>query len=352
MIKMDMQRMGLGSWKSYEEAPASAEDICKAQWDAAIPFLSFYIMLSLSAVIATNGLISDSAATVIGAMIIAPLMQPIGAMAYGLATTDRWLLARATITTIGGIICTITISYLATLMVGVQTVGHEIVGRTAPTALDLVVAVAAGAAAAFAATRASIGDAIPGVAIAVALVPPLCVVGIGLALGESAIPQIGLILDQSIALGAFMLFLANLAGIIFSGALVFIIQGYGRWSSALRGIIISMAVIAGLMYPLWMALDELLTRQRVHRHLVALRYERPALYQSVVMRRLNVDVVEETIRVDVEAICPRDFDFDVSRETERIRKYLAEKMGKKVEVKSTVIFAEVIESDTETNGDS
>ena len=113
-----------------------------------------------------------------------------------------------------------------------------------------------------------------------------------------------------------------------------------------------MAVIAGLMYPLWMALDELLTRQRVHRHLVALRYERPALYQSVVMRRLNVDVVEETIRVDVEAICPRDFDFDVSRETERIRKYLAEKMGKKVEVKSTVIFAEVIESDTETNGDS
>lgn len=318
------------------------------QWDAAQPLLAFFIMLSLSTLIATNGLIADSAATVIGAMIIAPLMQPIGAMAYGLATTDRWLIGRAAITTIGGILCTVSIAYLTTLLVGVQTVGHEIVGRTAPTVLDLVVAIAAGAAAAIAATRRSIADAISGVAIAVALVPPLCVVGIGMALGESAIPNVGLVLDQGIALGALMLFLANLAGIIFSGALVYIVQGYGRWTKALRGIVLSLAVIVGLMYPLWMALNELLTKQMVHRSLVALRYERPELYQNVVMRRLNVDVVDDLIRVDVEAICRRDFDFDVPRENERIRQYLSDAMRKRVQVKLTIIFAEVVESITET----
>ena len=207
-------------------------------------------------------------------MIIAPLMQPIGAMAYGLATTHRRLLLQATLTMVAGGVFVVAIAYLATLVVGVHTVGQEIVGRTAPTMLDLVVAIAAGTAGAFAATRRSVGNAIPGVAIAVALVPPLCVVGLGLALGTSAIPEVGLVLNQRIAVGASLLFLANLAGIVFSGALVFVVQGYGRWSRALRGIVVSLAVIVGLAFPLSFALEELLARNTVHRHLVALRYER------------------------------------------------------------------------------
>lgn len=299
-------------------------------------------MLMLSTVIATNGLIADSAATVIGAMIIAPLMQPIGAMAYGLASTNRRLLLQATLTTLAGVICTVLIAYLATVVVGVQTVGREIVGRTAPTLLDLVVAVAAGAAGAFAATRRSVGDAIPGVAIAVALVPPLCVVGIGLALGKSAIPEVGLVLTQGIAVGAFLLFFANLAGIVFSGVLVFVLQGYGQWSTALRGIMVSIVVVVALAYPLMFSLNELLTRQNVHRHLAALRYSRPEIYQNVIMRRLAVDVAGDMILVDVELIAPRNLDVDIAEETERIRGYLTEKTGREVEIKSTVIRADVI----------
>lgn len=243
-----------------------------------------------------------------------------------------------------GVVCTVSIAFLATLLVGVQTVGGEIVGRTAPTALDLVVAVAAGTAGAFAATRRSISDVIPGVAIAVALVPPLCVVGIGLALGKSAIPEVVLVLNQGVAIGSFFLFLANLAGIVFSGALVFILQGYGQWSKALRGIAISILVVGGLAYPLFFALDELMTRQNVHHYLVALRYERPEIYRYVIMRRLNVDVVGDSIYVDVEVINPRDLDFDVQRETERIREYLSEKTGREVDIKATVIRADVIQT--------
>lgn len=326
----------------FREAPTPADEVLSRQSEAARPSIAFFMLLILSTVIATNGLIADSAATVIGAMIIAPLMQPIGAMAYGLASTNRRLLLQASLTTVAGVICTVSVAYLATVVVGIQTVGHEIVGRTAPTLLDLVVAVAAGTAGAFAATRRSVGDAIPGVAIAVALVPPLCVVGIGLALGKSAIPEVGLVLTQGIALGAFVLFLANLAGIAFSGALVFVVQGYGKWSRALRGIVVSIIVMIVLAYPLMFSLNALLTRQVIHRHLTALRYERPDIYRNVIMRRLAVDVEGDSIRIDVELIAPRSLDVNISEETERIRKYLAEKTGRDVAIKSTVIRADVI----------
>lgn len=338
------QRLLFRAWACLRERPTPAAEVLVAESDAAVPSLAFFILLGLSTVIATNGLISDSAATVIGAMIIAPLMQPIGAMAYALATTHRRLLLQATLTLILGAAFSVAIAYLATKIVGVHTVGREVVGRTAPTALDLVVAMAAGVAGAFAATRRSVGNAIPGVAIAVALVPPLCVVGIGLALGDAAIPEVGLVLNQGIAAGSMLLFLANLAGIVFSGALVFVIQGYGRWSRALRGILVSLVVIAGLALPLTFALDELMTRHSVHRHLSQLRLERPDFYGQIVMRRLVVDVRGETVHVDIEAVSPRSLGFDVQQETQRIQEYLSAKTGREVEVKATLIRADVIEA--------
>lgn len=343
---LEKESRRLRIWNFTGERPMPAADVLDAQSAAAVPSLAFFMMLGLSTVIATNGLISSSAATVIGAMIIAPLMQPIGAMGFGLAATQRWLLLQATVTLVAGALFTVAIAYAATLIVGVQTVGWEIVGRTAPTVLDLVVAIAAGTAAAFAATRESVSSALPGVAIAVALVPPLCVVGIGLALGEAAIPELGLVLDRRISVGAFLLFLANLAGIIFSGALVYVAQGYGRWSRAFGGILVSLCVIIGLAIPLMFALEELLVRQAVRRDLVTLRFQRPEFYEQIVMRRLSVDLKGNKVRVDMEVISPRDLRFDVQAETELIRDYLATKTRRDVEVKATVIKADVIEANS------
>lgn len=342
--KVRTRKRTSGGWEFLRELPTPSAEVLETQSEAAVPSATFFILLGLSTVIATNGLISDSAATVIGAMIVAPLMQPIGAMAYGLATTQRRLLLQATLTMLLGMLFTVLIAYLVTLVVGVQTVGREIVGRTAPTVLDLVVAIAAGTAGAFATTRRSISNALPGVAIAVALVPPLCVVGIGLALGKAAIPEVGLVLNQGVAVGALLLFLANLAGIIFSGAIVYVVQGYGRWNRALRGILVSLCVLVGLACPLMFALDELLARQAVHRYLVALRLQRPDFYQQMVMRRLNVDVVGRTIRVDIEAVTPRSLEFDVQQETDHLREYLSEKTRRDVEVKATLIRADVVEA--------
>ena len=86
------------------------------------------------------------------------------------------------------------------------------------------IAIAAGAAGSFSLTRKSIATSIAGVAIAVALVPPLCVVGIGLGIGEVLITEIGqaIFTDISVAEGAFLLFLANLAGITFTACVVFL----------------------------------------------------------------------------------------------------------------------------------
>lgn len=332
------------AWKIIRERPTAATEVLTGQTLAALPSGPFFILLGISTVIATNGLISNSAATVIGAMIVAPLMQPIGAMAYGLATTNRQLLVQATVTMCMGACFTVAIAYLATLTVGVETVGNEIIARTAPTILDLVVAIAAGTAGAFAATRQSVSNALPGVAIAVALVPPLCVVGVGLALGSNAIPEVGLVLDRRIAMGALLLFLANLAGIVFSGALVYVVQGYGRLSQALKGITVSLLIIFCLAIPLTFSLEELLTRNAVRRYLLTLRQENPEFYEKFFMRRLSVDLDGKLIRVDVEAISQRGFDFDVEKETARIRDYLSEKTKKEVEVRATLIRADVIEA--------
>ena len=143
-LKRDVRRpMSLvRAWRALQEPPTPAEEVLASETEAAAPSLAFFVMLGLSTVIATNGLISDSAATVIGAMIIAPLMQPIGAMAFGLATTRRLLLLQAAGTMFSGALFTVAIAYVATLVVGVHTVGREIICRAAPTALDLVVAIA------------------------------------------------------------------------------------------------------------------------------------------------------------------------------------------------------------------
>jgi len=328
------------------EGLTPAADMLVAQSDAARPSLSFFVMLGLSTVIATNGLISDSAATVIGAMIVAPLMQPIGAMAYGLATTRRGLLLQAMLTTLAGAAFTVSIAYLATLVVGVQTVGREIVARTAPSELDLVVALAAGTAGAFCVTRRNLSDAFAGVAIAVALVPPLCVVGIGLALGDTALPEVGIALQHDIATGALLLFFANFAGIVFSELLVFVVSGYGRWDHALGGILMSSTVIVGLAFPLMFAMQDLLARSAVRRHFAELRRQRPEFYQQIVMQRLAVDQSGDALRVDVDAICPQNLEFDPQAETERIRSYLAQKTGKTVSVKATIIRADVSEANS------
>ena len=161
----------------------------------------------------------NSTATVIGAMIVAPLMTPIMASALAMVTGDANHLWRSLLLVGLGIVVAVGLSFvMAWLSIGTPDPdsNSQIKARTAPRTIDLLVALASGAAGAFALSRRSVADALPGVAIAISLVPPLGVVGITLAVG-----------DFDAALGALLLFGTNFVAILVAGGGLLALMGYG-----------------------------------------------------------------------------------------------------------------------------
>jgi uncharacterized hydrophobic protein (TIGR00271 family) len=248
-----------GEWQWLVEKPAKIATLNRLLWRESVPSLSFFTMLSLSGVISTLGLLAGSTATIIGAMIIAPLMGPIIGIAYSLAIANRRLLKRATLTLIFGIVATVGSAAIIAWVIQLRTLNPEIVARSHPTLIDLGVALAAGAAGAFAKSRKHIADAFPGVAIAVALVPPLSVIGIGIALGM-----------PSVWTGASLLFLTNLTAIIFSGIVVFLWQRYGSIERAQGGLAFSLVILVILGIPLGLSLRKLLLQSTVRQQVSSL----------------------------------------------------------------------------------
>ncbi len=284
-------------WQVLREVPIPASELNQTFLQLSLPAWNFYLLLALASAIATFGLLTNSAATIIGAMIIAPLMNPIISLAYALVVLSPRLLERAIFTLLTGVILVIVIGYGTTEVLGLKVVASEILGRTQPNSLDLGVAVAAGAAAAFANTRRSIANALPGVAIAVALVPPLSVVGIGLCLGELG-TQIAASqgVESNIAAGSFLLFATNLAGIIFSGSLVFLLQKYGSLKKAMIGLIVALLGLLILFQPLGYSLKKLYFTSNVMRVLFELRQNQPEFFSGTIrFRSLNTRYLEEDL---------------------------------------------------------
>ena len=174
----------------------------------------FWILLGLSAIIATAGVVADSTATVIGAMIVAPLMTPILGTALAVVLADRRHVVRSVSLVVGGALVVIAIG----LVIGLVDAplddfasNTQVAGRISPRLIDLLAALATGTVGAFALVRSDISDTLPGVAIAISLVPPLAVVGLLLSVQRYA--------DAS---GALLLFGTNVAAIIATGSAVLI----------------------------------------------------------------------------------------------------------------------------------
>ncbi|MEV0332215.1 DUF389 domain-containing protein [Nocardia sp. NPDC050717] len=179
---------------------------------------AFWIMLVLSAVIAISGVIGDSTATVIGAMIVAPLSVPILGVALGVVTGRAALVGRSLILVLAGIVVVVALGFVFAQVLPnpVNVLSNaQVVGRTSPKLMDLTAALATGLVAAVAITRRDVGDVLPGVAIAISLVPPLGVVGVCLGSGAPAL-----------ALGAFVLFASNVVAMIITVTTVLLIAGY------------------------------------------------------------------------------------------------------------------------------
>ena len=172
----------------------------------------FWILLVLAAVIAAAGVVADSTATVIGAMIVAPLMTPILGTMLAIVLADRLNLLRSITYVVAGAFLVIGIGFLVGVAVAVPVdaeTNAQVAARVAPRIIDLVAALATGAVGAFALTRSDVSDTLPGVAIAISLVPPLAVVGLTL---ESGAPEQ--------AAGALLLFVTNVSAILLSGVVV------------------------------------------------------------------------------------------------------------------------------------
>jgi len=213
----------LQSIREYIKPPTSSDraGIIKEVSLSASPGFDFFLLVVLSCSMATLGLITNSPAVIIGAMLVAPLMSPI--IGLGLASiVGNVRLAESAVSAIArGAALTVLLSALMTLInrhlpfVVLQELPNEVLARTHPSPIDLVIALAGGLAAAYAMTRPNISAALPGVAIATALMPPLCTVGIGIAMD-----------NWQVAGGALLLFITNTITIAFAAALIFFLQGF------------------------------------------------------------------------------------------------------------------------------
>ena len=185
--------------------------------DSAAFNVPYLIMNALATVVACYGLLENSTAVVIGAMLIAMLMGPITGMALALVDGDQVLLRRALLAEAAGAALVLLLSFGVGKVHRGMTLGSEILGRTTPNILDLIIALAGGAAGAYATITRRLSAGLVGVAVATALVPPLCSCGICLAHGLYR--QGG---------GAFLLFFTNLVAIQSVTSLVFWISGFHR----------------------------------------------------------------------------------------------------------------------------
>jgi uncharacterized hydrophobic protein (TIGR00271 family) len=218
--------------------------------ESASSSFDFFLLVILSCSIATLGLITDSPAVIIGAMLVAPLMSPIIGVGMSSITGDSFLARNSAIALVRGAVLTVLLSSLMTLVnanlpfVVLQELPGEVLARIHPSPIDLGIALAGGLAAAYALTRSKLSAALPGVAIATALMPPLCTVGIGIALAH-----------WEVAGGALLLFVTNAITIAFAAALVFFLRGFAPDTHIVnrrlpRTLVISALITLTLLVPL------------------------------------------------------------------------------------------------------
>ena len=212
--------------------------------------VDFLVMLGLAAAIASLGLLQDSPAVVIGSMLLAPLMTPMICTGLALAQANPRLGRSSLLSVITGFLLTLAVSYIIAIVTPGEEMTAQVLARGAPNILDLLIALFSACAAAYALARPNLVGAVAGVAIATALVPPLCSAGISIAYREYLNAQ-----------GAGMLFLTNLVAIIIGAAMTFRYLGITplhatipqqRW--VYRMLALLGVIILGLALPLQNAL--------------------------------------------------------------------------------------------------
>ncbi len=202
----------IARFKAIDEAQKTKA--VQAFIEESTPDFDYFLMLSLAVLMATFGLLAGSETVVIGAMLLAPLLAPVLSLALGMSMSHHPLIIRSSVTIARSVAYALGAAVVASFLFSIGDSGdwmNDIVlARAEPSLLYFFVAVVSGFAVAYAKMRPNISATLPGVAIAVALIPPLSVLGIGIAH-----------LVPSLIAGAALMFLVNVAGIVFAGMVSF-----------------------------------------------------------------------------------------------------------------------------------
>lgn len=287
-------------------SPERRREVLEQLSEASSPGFDFFLLVVLSASIATFGLITDSAAVIIGAMLVAPLMSPILGLSLASVSGERHVFEHAVVALIEGALLAVGLSSLFGWLAHALPFGAlgelpgEVLTRVRPTPFDLGVALAGGAAASYCLAHPRLSAALPGVAIATALMPPLCTVGIGISLGRA-----------DVSLGALLLFLTNLAAISFAGILVFALLGFrplhleDRWHGVSRSLIVSAALVLIIAVPLVVLTLRFVNEARLVNKVREAVAAEVAVWPDVQLVEVGIDDEGATLRLRVTARMPR-----------------------------------------------
>lgn len=320
----------------FEQRKIIIEDIA----ESSSPRFDFFLLVILSSSIATLGLITNSPAVIIGAMLVAPLMSPIIGIGLASIIGEDQLLKTSMSALLRGALASVVLSALLALVnsylpfVTFQELPTEILSRTHPSPLDLVVALAGGLAAAYSLTEPKLSAALPGVAIATALMPPLCTIGIGLALQR-----------WDVAGGATLLFVTNAITIAFASALVFFLRGfnpYKRNGSRLLppSLQLSLILIIILLIPLSYFSVQFVRQATEYRTINMVVQENVAKLPNAELTDMQIDFQETNINLEITIRTNTPLQYE---EVVALQSQIVDELDRPVSIRVHQIFSEQLD---------
>lgn len=268
-------------FQSFRRKGAALEQLQQLRADLlteATPDSAYLALVVGSCAISTFGLLANSAAVIIGAMIIAPLMLPIRGLAFGALEGDFPLFRKGIVAVGIGTLLAIAISFSLGKLVGLPSYGSEVLARSEPTLLDLGIAIVAGGISGYAKVQPKISGSLAGTAIAVALMPPICVVGLGLSQA-----------NWLLSWGATLLYLTNLLGITLACMMTFLLAGYASLQRARRALLWTLALTTMLVVPLGISSFRLVRQAQLETSLKQALLNRTVTFQRLGLLKIQTN---------------------------------------------------------------
>jgi len=298
----------------FSERMHSYQDVYEALNPVSRPHIDFYVLIILATIISTFGLLMNNSVVIIGAMLIAPLMEPILGISFSSLTRNGSLVIRSTIALFSGILLAVLVSYLLSLPFPNLSISDEVLARIKPNLMDLFVALATGFVAGYAKVRKHLSGTLYGVSVSISLLPPLCVVGIGLATGRFEIYA-----------GAFLLFLTNLTSILFSGILAFLLIREVHYQKSLKSLIIPGISLAILAIPLSFSLYSIQQKKSLEAELTRILRQDTYTFKAMDIISIETDMFNKPATM---VVTVRGRETDISpKQVQLVERLLQQKVG-------------------------